>query len=172
MNATNRLNGWQRLLILLAIIWAILVVAFTVTRWPKTWQTEAEIRSHWVSHWANDRIAVFEKYEGNGEPFDVYRGKVFAGKSDEEIVNPRGFDIFTAVGVDDQSPSFRKDRARTDEVIELDHKYSAIVNSLPRRSRAETVGIAFLAWGLPLAMLYLIGVGVHWVYEGFRRKSA
>jgi hypothetical protein len=34
---------------------------------------------------------------------------------------------------------------------ELDHKYAAIANSLPRRSRTETVGIAHWEWGLPLA---------------------
>ena len=72
-------------------------------------------------------------------------------------INPPGFDIYTAVAVDKQSPSFRKERTRTDEVIELDHKYAAIANSLPRRSRTETVGIAHWEWGLPLAMLYLIG---------------
>ncbi|MFO8827599.1 hypothetical protein SC657_08615 [Legionella pneumophila] len=39
-----------------------------------------------------------------------------------------------------------------------------------RKEQINTLGYAFLMWILPLVLLYIIGLLIHWTYEGFKKR--
>lgn len=149
--------------LLVAIVWAIPVVAFTVATWPS--ETESGIKSRW----ADEKVDVMRKHHGPGASLVDFRSQVFGNKSDEEIIHPKGFDITTAVPVGEKDPEAE---AQAIEEREIDERNELRIAQLANQSRTKTIVFGFLAWALPLAALYLIGIGGHWVSEGFRRKSA
>jgi len=156
MISLSKLNGWQRLWVLSAIVWAIPVIAFTVIALPT--KTESEI----YMQWANEKVDLFRKYHGQNETLIEYRRRLYGNATDKEIVHPaadrlRQFDPSTAVP--------------ESEIDAIDKKYESRLAQLERQSPVRTAFGGFLIWALPLIAIYLVGIGVHWVYVGFRSRS-
>jgi len=82
MTILNKLNGWQRLWLMCAVIWAIPVVTFTASAFPT--ETVSEI----TTQWANAKIELMRKYHGSGETLAEFRQQRYDSASDEEIVHP------------------------------------------------------------------------------------
>ena len=95
----NNLNGWQRLWVMFSIVWAILVLIFTINALP---EKKSEINSRWVK----EKIDILKKSHGQSESTAEYRQRRFGNASDEEIINFRpdrsgGFDLSsTEKGID------------------------------------------------------------------------
>jgi hypothetical protein len=156
MISLNRLSGWQRLWILLAIIWAVPVVAFTIAALPT--DTESEI----YAQWAIEKIELIRRFHGQNESQTEYRRKVYGNATDREVVRPRAdpskhFDPLTAM------PG--------DELDAINQRYESRLAQLERHSPIGTAIRGFLVWALPAIALYLLGIGVHWVYSGFRSRE-
>ena len=157
MTILNKLNGWQRLWLLCALLWAFTVVALTVIAFPIV--TVSEVNAQW----ANAKIDLIRKYHGNGEALAEFRKRLHGNASDEEILHPvqkhdGRFDLSTAVPAD--------------EALALDVQYQARLTNLGDRSKFKAVAFGFLAWALPVLGIYFLDIAVRWIYVGFRSKSA
>lgn len=148
---TRRLNGWQRLWVVLAVIYLLPVVGFTIALFPK--------QRDLVSSRVYDSIrAVGEYREKNDSGFRFegafsFRAKYYSDISDDEII--KGLHEKWGSKVD-----FSK--------IEVEYKQK--LDALPAE-RAKAVGIALLAWLVPVLAVYVLGLAVTWIIRGFRRES-
>ncbi len=145
-----QLNGWQRLWVLLGVIYLVAIVIVTYSVIPK--------HSQILSSWAYDIIDQIKTHE----KLDTYnwtlRNEIFGDKSDKDIVE--GTNRKAANSND-------KEWQRT--VQELEKKYKKQFDGLPKE-QMETIGIASLVWAGSMAFLYALGFGIGWVYRGFRKK--
>lgn len=157
------LNGWLRLLVVVAIVWAIPVAFVTFESWP------TETTSGVVSRWANERIEAVRNRSGSGESHSEFRARVFGAKSDEDIAQPTGFDIATAVPVGQTDPQREALRA---EVEAIDEKYKSLRANTESNSRTKLLSRALLAWALPLLAAFALGFSFFWVRAGFRRSES
>ena len=156
MISQTTLNGWKRLWLLFATIWLIPVAVFTLTELPR--ENESDIKAHW----ATDIVNLRKNYHGGGESLDAYRQRVYGNRSDEDIIHPPHtedghFDLSTAVPAE--------------EIEQINKRYEAALQERERTSPSKTLLIGFFAWAVPLLVLYVFGLGVHWVYLGFKNDS-
>lgn len=156
MNALSKLNGWKRLWLFLAAIWLIPVGVFTFAELPH--ESESDIKARW----ATDIVNLQKHHHGGGESLAAYRQRVYGNRSDEDIIRPphtKGdhFDFSTAVPAE--------------EIEKINRSYEAALQELERAHLSKTLLIAFFAWAVPLLILYVFGLGVHWVYIGFKNDS-
>ena len=156
MTGLNNLNGWQRLWLLCAVLWAIFVAVFTIQSIPT--ETESEIRTQW----ANAKIELIRKHHSSGESLAKLRQRLYGDASDEDIIHPtqnhsRIFDPYTAVP--------------DDESLAVDEMFESQLSRRQNLSIPRIFGFAFLAWLIPVAGLYFLGKMMHWVYIGFRDKK-
>jgi len=153
MTAFSNLNGWQRLWLLCAVIWAIPVALYMIQEIST--ETESEIKSQW----ANAKIELIKKHHSSGETLAALRQRLYGSASDEEIIHPAQthsghFDFSTAVPVDESQA--------------VDSMYESRLGQRQNQSTAKILMLGFLAWLAPVAGLYLFGKAVRWVYDGFR----
>jgi hypothetical protein len=156
-----RLNGWQRLWILVSVLYLIFVGFFTYVFWPTvetTWHRKefiermpADVRQHvsaaFSSQYEADREerevkAKYPKVEWDGRPQILPNGAVLIVKGDD-------FQRFNAMMV-----------------------YSEIISAEVKAQRRVTVGYAALAWLVPCLLLYAFGWVIGWVYRGFRSSRS
>ena len=91
-------------------------------------------------------MATFEKYVGSDPN---YTG---ANEATKAAIRQR-------FGVEASQPS-------TNEAEAID------IQSKSRLRTLKTIALSSLAWTLPSAAIYLLGIAVHWVYAGFRGKAS
>lgn len=155
-SARNKLNGWQRLWIVLAVVWATLVLLFIFNTAP----TEKSIKAGW----ANAIVELGQKTNARNETPSQYRQRAFGGRSDEEIIR---FGPLPTHEMD--KDGFDPSRAvPADEFIAINSNYAAQLSVLPR-VWSKTLVSGLLVWAIPLGALYLIGRASHWIYVGFRK---
>ncbi len=154
MNALSKMNGWKRIWLLLAAIWMVPVAVFTFTELPN--DTESGIKSRWAS----EIIDLQKKYHGQGESMAAYRQIIYGNASDEEIIHPSGrksgkFDLSSAIPAE--------------EAEQINQQYEIELVLLANKSPSKAVLIGFIVWLIPLLTIYVFGLGIYWVYVGFRR---
>jgi len=111
-----------------------------------------------MSSWASDAVDLIKTREKTGIYSWILRKEIFGDATDEEVV--------TRI----KSGSARTtDKEWDRKVAALEAKYAKKIEDLSGE-QLQTVGIAFLAWLVPLALLYLLGYGIGWVYRGFKNK--
>jgi hypothetical protein len=148
------LNGWQRLWIVSAAIWALLVAIFTSLTLPPT---DAEL----IHEWASAKVQLMKRYHGQGETDEAFRARTYSGASDEDIVHPapapwKKFDPRTAVPADESEA--------------IDRQYQEALAA--KTPRSALVLNAILVWFIPSAGVYLLGMAVRWVRAGFTNGKA
>jgi hypothetical protein len=153
----QRLNGWQRLWVLVSVLYLVLVALVTYIFWPTvetTWhraefieRMPAHARQHvstaYSSQYEADREerevkAKYPNVEWDGRPKVLPNGAVLIVKGDD-------FQQFNAMVA-----------------------YSEIINAEVKAQRWATVGYAALAWLVPCLALYAFGWAIGWVFRGFR----
>ena len=50
-------------------------------------------------------------------------------------------------------------------------EYEINLQKALQQGRVSTIGTAFLAWAVPIGILYFLGRSVGWVYRGFKKKE-
>ena len=165
----NNLHGWQRLWVIISIIWAIPVVVYQISELD----TKLKINSEWV--WA--KIELLKMNDGKEDEYSgTYRQERFGDSSDEEILKFTP-ERFKKVKTPDLTA--KKGHIGLDELIlaydfreydKMNKKYESRIRELPR-SWLQTIFFGFIAWVAPLILIYLMGIGIHWVYDGFRKKN-
>lgn len=157
-----RLNGWQRLWIVVAILYAFLVLAIATTEYPN--------RSRIDDAWARQVIATIESAIASELKIgyvNVRDKDDFRNKSDIEIAERFSKGAYE-IRKDGDATSYQIHAAQL--VKELNEKRTHDLEGLPTE-RAKFLGIAFLSWAIPLLAIYLIGVMVAWVIRGFKASA-
>ena len=163
----KRLNGWQRLWILLSATWLVVVVFGTITGYilPATRelndQLEAdktEVNEFWVeatinvSFKPNPLIREIPDVEATRRDYSDLDDVTFVEQWQESHPDVN----FGQVNADYEDAiqhlhiTYQKDRERI----------------VPRAS-----GYGFLFWAVPSVLVYLLGWGVRWVWRGFKLKG-
>lgn len=160
MQLLNRLNGWQRLWLVLMILYGLVVAVVTVAFFPK----ESDILNSWA--WDAMRVAIDDikrtkKYDGTMWDF---RDAFFKNKTDEEIVHSLT-DGARNINLADSKTADLADYKSN--ILTLENKYQKQIKDLPREQLKAT-GMAFLVWMIPALAIYVLGYAVGWIYRGFK----
>ncbi len=146
----KRLNGWHRLWLALSVIWLLAVAAFTIAFIPKA--------SDYGSSRLYDSINAVNRHLEREDPTRgqeaawTTRSK-YSDLSDEEVL-VRLHDKYKGK-VDFQS---------------IETEYRRKIARLPTE-RTEVVGIALLAWLVPVTVVYALGLTLAWIIRGFRHAN-
>ena len=138
------LNGWQRLWVVLSAIYLGIVILFTWTSWPNKMQIE----SSWV----------YFMIDATKEPDDYAYQICEAYKDipDRELIQR----INAKYG---EKPEYKE------KLKQINLRYQKEIQSLGK-NRYKTMGIAFIAWVIPIGIIYLMGLVIGWIYKGFKEK--
>ena len=163
MTLIGKLNGWQRLWVVVSALYGFAVIAGAVALAPK----EQDIMSAWV--WDVLRVLEEDIKRTSGKQISVSQLKDaerFRGKTEEQIVREvtRG-----AKEIDLQIPE-KKDLGQYKKaVLDLEKSYEEKLSALPAKQR-EHAGIAFAIWLLPVLAVLGLGYAIGWIYRGFKRE--
>ncbi len=139
-----KLNGWQRLWVVLSAIYLAIVIVFTWSSWPTRRQVE--------NSWVYDLINVIKDpkdyaYEIRDAYKDIPDGELIQRINAKYSEKPDYKEILNTTNL----------------------KYQMEIESL-WKDRFKTLGIALLAWLIPIGLIYLLGVATGWIYKGFKGK--
>ena len=140
----RKLNGWQRLWIVVAVIYLVVVCVITSMFMAK----DSEIKRSWAS----DIIDVVKTHDKSLQDLPTWKMLNVYRSSDlsyEEIIKKV------------------KEKYSTFDYIEIDKKYEDKLASLGWE-RIKVASIGFLFWLVPVILAYLLGLAVGWIYRGFR----
>lgn len=158
----KRLNGWQRLWIVLSALYAILVVLFTANSIAESEHYSDSTRASYAlkafaDHPQNKQIETLPLEKRRELAIDSSRARLrLAGEhqedrqTDEEFVRSlsekwRGSIDFSGIEAENQK---------------MMEQFSLV--------RVKAIGYGFLAWATPVALLYILGLSVGWIARGFR----
>ncbi len=153
-----KLNGWQRLWILVAAIWMLLVLALAWGAWP----TPARVS-------AADVYAKMSPSEGRWlTDYNAIMGISPAGPPgvrswsdlDNEVTNRK------SAYVDGQKLEFWGG-ASTEDQRQTVLAFRASLRRILVKERVVLLEEAFGLWVAPLVALYALGLGIGWVSRGF-----
>lgn len=160
----TRLNGWQRLWILLSVLYLVglLVIAFTVSIWPTPETTRH--RDEFLTRMPADMRGQIEAAYSSTSEWEAALKKR-PGVPPGLIPDPQPVKIDNGAILQirvakkgDTEPDFRVAEA-----------YWAVVKSESRAAWREMVLVMVLVWLIPCAMLYALGWSVAWVRRGFSK---
>ena len=138
----GKLNGWQRLWIVVAVIYLVVVCVTTFSLMPN----ESEIKRSWAS----DIIDFVKTHDKSSQHLSTW--EILNAYSDlryEEIIKRM------------------KKKYSTFEYMEIDKKYEDKLANLGWE-RTKVASIGFLFWLVPVILAYVLGLAVGWIYRGFR----
>jgi len=187
-----RLNGWQRLWVVVSVLYLLAVVILVAVSWPTvatTWHKEEFItqmpedaRKFVVASYANQWSAQ----DGRGGFIEIMpNGAVLllGAPADPRLVAlrkkyPQYDDLSDTELVSALRAKFPEYANLSDSVIrdedfqKVVKAYSAILNEAARTARWSSVRFGLLMWLIPCIGLYALGWAVAWVRRGFSRPSA
>lgn len=140
-----KLNGWQRLWVFIGVIYFILsLVVFISIGMPNKKDIERQ--------WCWEAIEIIK----DPEDYTYKIRDAYKEKTDGELIKS----IYAKYG---ERPEYSKKLAETR--VEYEHKIATIW-----LATLTHIFYYFLWLIIPLAILYLLGMGVGWVYRGFKKK--
>ena len=157
------LNGWQRLFVVVAALYALIVIAVAIATAPK--------RSEVTRSWAWETLELLEadvkrttKQEITAAQFRA--SKDLAGKDDEQVARKLAEDARSI----DVTDTAKQDLARyKTEVGVLADRFEAKLKELPSE-QLKHAGLALAAWLIPSTSVLVLGYATAWVIRGFRRR--
>jgi hypothetical protein len=174
-----RLNGWQRLWVVVSAIYLVPVGAAGVLSWPTaetTWHRDefitrmpAELKAHVDAAYENE-YAWSKQHHYPGEK-TVELKKTPKGK----VIPPPPDFVLVSAPVKLANGAVLDLRAAKDGDTEPDARvapaYWAIVQAEARAERWRWAWYLALAWLVPWLALYALGRAVAWVRRGFSKPS-
>jgi len=149
-----RLNGWQRLWVVISTLYLVLVAGLVYPGWPTFERTAHrdvfvarmpdEARKHVVASYVSEWSA---REDRNGVHHVMPNGAVLVLRS----------------------PSFRG--VWDEDVQKVVNAYFDVVREATRAARWSFAGYALLTWLIPSAVIYGLGWSVGWVLRGFRDSA-
>lgn len=146
-----KLNGWQRLWVVLTIVYLLTVAWISSFTFPKA--------SNYLSTRVYDSLDAVGHYLEKEQPGFRYEGgwatrtKYYADLPEEQIV-PKLHEKYQ--GRVDFSP--------------IETRYRQAIEGLAKE-KLRFVGVAFLVWLTPVVAFYLLGWAAGWVLRGFKHND-
>jgi hypothetical protein len=179
----TRLNGWQRLWVLISILYLLLVVGITIIMWPTpetTWhrdefiaQMPAELRAHvdaaYDSKWKWEEAL---KKQGNPLTGDLEKDLSAAAPRPKPTPPPRRFTLVSSPVSFPNGAVLEVHVAKegdTEPDVRVAAAYWTVVESATRAARWAMIRQTALVWFIPCLLLYALGWATAWVRRGFRR---
>ncbi len=171
-----KLNGWQRLWVVVAVVWILPVLAMSYELWPPTADvTNAEVYArmkpedtHRFVDYDPDAATVAAiaagatRLQPEVPPSPAPTGTIFdqlaareAAENQAQLAFVDGHELKIFAGVS------REDMSR------IVSDYNASLRHILALKRAVFVGEAFAGWIVPAVALYALGSAVGWIRRGF-----
>ena len=157
----KRFNGWQRLWIVLSVLYAIPVVLFTANSIAESERYSDSARAKYAlkafaDHPQNKKIETLPLEKQQELAIDSARARLrLAGEhqvdrqTDEEFVR-----------------SLLEKWRDTIDFSEIDAENRKMIEQFSL-VRVKVIGYGFLAWVAPVAFLYVLGLSIGWIARGF-----
>ncbi len=153
--ALNKMNGWQRIWLVLSIISAISGTVVIFFEMP----TQARIDRRYVYE-VIDHVKRYDDSlsgESRWEIRDAYKGI-----SDRELL-----DRLHKKKANEGAPPGWKDSI----LLDIDNEYKKETEKLSK-DQFELIGGCFLGWAIiTMIAVYMLGWAVGWIYRGFKKPS-
>lgn len=149
----ERLNGWQRLWIVLAVVWLIGASAFAVMQFP----TEQKWRAAW-------RLHTYERTKELQQPVAEIEEHCRKSSSEANYI----LDFSKCMDASRLQYQNAKTHYKDQTKWLYDEGERRVGEDLPRE-QLKTIGFSIALWIVPLLALYALGLGVAWVRKGFSR---
>jgi len=147
MSVLSKLSGWQRLWLVLSVIYLIVVAAFTIILMPKA--------SQYSSSMVHDTIQTTIDNVPKLSNMYVYQiREAYSDFSDEELIQ--------------KIHEKYKDEVDFDAI---EKKYRNKMSHLPS-VRAKFIGLGLLFWVAPIVLVYILGISVGWIVKGFKKEPS
>lgn len=157
-----RLNGWQRLWVVLSVIYAVPVTLFTINSLAESERLSEKDRAHYA-------LRTFSETPENSTT------EVLPLEKRRELAIDKARARLRLSGEPQQD-------SRTDEefVLTLQQKWRSLIDfseieagyqrkmEQPSPDKAKTIGYGLLAWVVPVIFIYFLGLSVWWIVRGFR----
>ena len=172
-----RFNGWQRLLIVLSVVYLIPVAFVVVAVWPTnetTWHRDEFLGRMPAEYRAQVKAAYRTKWDWKeaGGPADPAIEIYSPIAEDAPNLPPPPDTAFGGnIGFENRAVLqllVQKGVGGVDRRVA--RAYWTVVEQETRAARISIVGWAILLWAAPCALLYWSGWAVAWIRRGFRRK--
>jgi len=173
---TVRLNGWQRLWVIVSVLWLVVVTLFSYLLWPT-------VSSGTLHSTAYDQLPremqlkffdplsfLLEKRVGTTDPETERLANEWVAKQWGLPFPEKPEDAGISVNASGHVFTFRSGVTQT-EAEEMAHKYVKLVHRALADARQEGVRAgrtAFFVWVVPCLALYGLGWAIAWVRGGFR----
>jgi hypothetical protein len=172
-----KLNGWQRLWVVLVVIWLLPVMVFSYELWPTTADVpKAEVFAQ-LKPDDRDRLAPLAPV-GKLTPYTPpeatdkwsrYRVPAPpAGKPEGK--GPYTIEPPAPVDIDGHKVQFYEGVSQ-EEMNQTTRSYSVILHHMLSVKRAAFIVKMFGFWMAPMIGLYLTGWSIAWVRRGFRQVA-
>ncbi|MBI3001860.1 MAG: hypothetical protein HYY46_25875 [Deltaproteobacteria bacterium] len=149
---TVKLNGWQRLWILVSVLWFVVVAFFTSALLPNSVPPERV-----YERLPKEMSAKLLKVVSN--PFDIF------DKSD------RAEEVGISLHVDSGDTLWFRKGVTIKEAELVANTYDELLRQSLRHERIQHLfPYAFLFWVVPCAVLYALGWAIAWVRRGFDQE--
>lgn len=170
-----KLNGWQRIGVVLNAIYLIIIIIIAWYEWP----TQKQIESSWV----------YSALDAIRKPESPYAYKLresrFKDISDRELIeliNSRflehlktskpGTAAFLIAQLEGElvTPGETIAQQCEEKLKEVNLRYQKEIESLGI-DRLKIVGIFIMWWIIPSGIVYLLGFSIGWIYRGFKENK-
>lgn len=144
------LNGWQRLFVVVAVLWSMLVVAVAMFDWPsESHLTRAEVFAH-LDPTVGGRIDGYQSPNG-------FIPDIPIPAPEKVAINVAGHDLDVTADPKDRDAS----------LLAIAGAYAAAMRETLRARRMNYAGLSAAVALVPMVMLYALGYSVAWVRRGF-----
>lgn len=165
-----KVNGWQRLWILLGILYLIIVIFCTISLWPSKKGIFKEWRLATINIVKGDNEYSYKIREQYNDIPDKelivriqkeYAPKYITSDFQTKIASVKG----KAIRLTDLL-----EWAKAEKIVKINIKYQNKIDSL-FINQLKTIGLALACWVIPLLVLYAFGLGITWVIGGFKENK-
>ena len=159
----ERLNGWQRLWVVVTAVYGLAVGVFTVSLLP----TDSEVTSLWASAALGELAGdIGKSLNKDVSVWDLKESESFKNKTDKEIAEKI---TENAKNINQDDPDKKNLASFRKNILFIERDYQERLENV-LKEQLKVIGIALLAWLLPASGLYILGYAAAWVYRGFRQK--
>lgn len=142
-----KLNGWQRLWVLLCILYFILVVGVTISTFPNPSDVaNEEIFEKQLSQKSRSMLAMPDA-----------KGTIWDDQVGFDVKMPNGYIL-----------RFKKGQ-KENEVQNAAHEYYELLEHQANKNIFVHIMLALFWWAFPSTSFYILGWSIGWVYRGFKK---
>jgi hypothetical protein len=176
------LNGWQRLWVIVSVLYLVLVVCASIVFWP-TAQTTWHRYDFIAEMPAELRARIDAAYESKWKWEEAWKGKSGLEKLDKDLLltpfgtKPKLLPLAPGFILESEPVSFPNGavlQIRVAKEGDAEHDaraataYWAVVKAAARAARWTMAWKMALVWLIPCLTLYALGWAIAWVRLGFR----